>query len=293
MDKPTATKTRRVRRSAPSSRTFYDRHRLHSALAYRPPAEFEETCRRQGTLPRGRYRRPSTVSISGHTARQFERTALPWLATGAVHYSDQPLHLCEIARIILPLPRRYSATYRRSTLWTPARCGADPTATPIMLVCCRAHRTRSGRADIVRHPRHYSWWSYRTHVFGMPTLWFTDHPIYRPLGRAAVDCRAVIGISSATCSTWIHRRTATATNERRRWAAIASSADRKALGRRVTPLPKGRPPKDVKDKRQFNSFLPRFSTRLIVVSGPQRAEDRTTPALRTTIAPASGAGLQS
>ena len=107
---------------------------------------------------------------------------------------------------------------------------------------------------MVAHPGDYPWSSYRAHALGAADGLVQDHPLYRALGgspaerqkayralfRQALEDGFVSEVRAATNGGW-------ALGSPRFKRRIA-----KALGRRVTPLPKGRPRKDARDKRQIN-----------------------------------------
>jgi putative transposase len=106
----------------------------------------------------------------------------------------------------------------------------------------------------VTHPREYPWSSWRAHALGVRDKLVSDHPLYRALGRTAaerqkeyralfrpaLDLAFVEAIRAATNGGW-----ALGGEHFRRQIA-------KTLRRRVSPLPRGRPPKSPGDKRQLN-----------------------------------------
>ena len=181
------------------------------------------------------------------------------LMTNHVHLLVTPDTPDSIPGMMQTLGRCYvryvNATYRRTgTLWEGRYRAAPIDSDAYFLACCRYIELNPVRADIVRHPRHYSWSSYRTHAFGNADTLVHDHPIYRALGRAAVDRQSAYrDLFRASLDPGFIDALRAATNGG--WALGSDRFKRqiaKALGRRVTPLPKGRPPKDVKDKRQLN-----------------------------------------
>jgi putative transposase len=103
------------------------------------------------------------------------------------------------------------------------------------------------------HPRDYPWSSYRAHAQGEADALLSDHPLYRGLGRSAAERQKhyrelfrarlpddfIDAVRAATNGGW-------ALGGDRFKCQIA-----KALGRRVSPLPKGRPPKRANEKRQL------------------------------------------
>jgi putative transposase len=81
----------------------------------------------------------------------------------------------------------------------------------------------------------------------------SEHPLYRALGRSAAERqRAYRELFRAKLADDVLDAIRTATNGG--WALGDERFKRqiaKALGRRVSPLPKGRPPNEEKDKRQL------------------------------------------
>ena len=53
-----------------------------------------------------------------------------------------------------------------------------------MLACYRYIEMNPVRAEMVRHPRHYRWSSYRTNAEGHASKVITPHEHYRTLGRS-------------------------------------------------------------------------------------------------------------
>lgn len=109
---------------------------------------------------------------------------------------------------------------------------------------------------MVRHPREYRWSSYRAHAQGASDLLLSGHELYDRLGRtlverqteyralfrAALDENFVESLRAATNGGW-------ALGDTRFKQQIA-----KALGRRVAPLPRGRPRKAKSQRRQLRLF---------------------------------------
>ena len=136
----------------------------------------------------------------------------------------------------------------------PVSGGADRWRKSYFLSCCRYIELNPVRAAMVRHPRDYAWSSYRAHALGRPDELVSDHPLYRALGRSSpqrqeayrdlfrvsLDPDFIDSLRAATNGGW-------ALGNDRFKRQIA-----KAMGRRVAPLPRGRPSKAGKDKRQLN-----------------------------------------
>ena len=99
------------------------------------------------------------------------------------------------------------------------------------------------RAEIVEHPGHYPWSSYRAHAQGDEDELLSDHKLYRRLGKSTENRQAVYrqlfrarlakadleAIRQATNKAWVLG------SDRFREKVEALS------GRRARPLPKGRP----------------------------------------------------
>jgi putative transposase len=107
---------------------------------------------------------------------------------------------------------------------------------------------------MVAHPRDYPWSSYRAHADGARDALVSGHPLYRRLGKSTAarqqEYRNLFrgklpeafleALRAATNGGW-------ALGDERFKKQIAKMA-----GRRVAPLPKGRPAADPKDKRQLS-----------------------------------------
>ena len=181
------------------------------------------------------------------------------LMTNHVHLLVTPRAADSLPRTMQSLGRRYvrhvNTTYRRTgTLWEGRYRAAPIDCERHFLACCRYIELNPVRARMVRHPRDYRWSSYLAHAQGAADPLLTGHEIYDRLGRtpaerqkdyralfrAALDDAFVDDLRAATNGGW-------ALGDARFKRQIA-----KALGRRVAPLPKGRPPKPRSDRRQLN-----------------------------------------
>jgi putative transposase len=181
------------------------------------------------------------------------------LMTNHVHLLVTPQAADSVPRTMQSLGRRYvrhvNTTYRRTgTLWEGRYRAAPIDGEAYFLACCRYIELNPVRARMVRRPRDYRWSSYRAHAHGAADALVTDHELYRRLGgdpatcqkeyrglfRAALDDNFVDALRAATNGGW-------ALGDARFKRRIA-----KAFGRRVAPLPKGRPPKAGADRRQLN-----------------------------------------
>jgi putative transposase len=143
---------------------------------------------------------------------------------------------------------------RTGTLWEGRYRGAPIDSEAYFLACSRYIELNPVRAGMVAHPRDYLWSSWRAHASGAADALVSDHPLYRGLGRTAAErqreYRALF--RSALDPVFIEDLRA-ATNGG--WVLGGERFKRhiaKTLRRRVAPLPKGRPPKAGRDKRQLN-----------------------------------------
>jgi putative transposase len=181
------------------------------------------------------------------------------LMTNHVHLLVTPRSADSLPRTMQSLGRRYvryiNATYRRTgTLWEGRYRAAPIDSETYFLACCRYIELNPVRARMARHPGDYPWSSYGAHARGAVDRLVSSHELfdrlgadpaerlkaYRALFRAALDADFVDALRAATNGGW-------ALGEARFKRQIA-----KALGRRVSPLPKGRPPKHRADRRQLN-----------------------------------------
>jgi len=181
------------------------------------------------------------------------------LMTNHVHLLVTPRSADSLPRVMQSLGRRYvrhvNAAYRRSgTLWEGRYRAAPIDSEAYFLGCCRYIELNPVRAGMVAHPRDYPWSSYRAHARGAADALVSGHPVYRALGRGrdarqaayralfrtALEATFIDALRAATNGGW-------ALGDARFKREIAA-----ALGRRVTPLPKGRPPKTSDGKRQLS-----------------------------------------
>jgi putative transposase len=181
------------------------------------------------------------------------------LMTNHVHLLVTPRDARSVPRTLQSLGRRYvrfvNDTYRRTgTLWEGRYRAAVIDSEAYLLACMRYIELNPVRAGMVAHPRDYRWSSYRAHAHGAVDALAQEHALFRRLGktaserqsayralvRAALDPEFIEALRSATNGGW-------ALGSERFERGIA-----KALGRRATPLPPGRPPKRRDEKKQLN-----------------------------------------
>lgn len=107
---------------------------------------------------------------------------------------------------------------------------------------------------MVAHPRQYRWSSYRCHAEGTADALVSDHPLYRALAaQAPARQRSYRALFLGALDGGFLDELRAATNGG--WALGGDRFKRrlaKALGRRVAPLPKGRPRREPPDGRQLN-----------------------------------------
>jgi len=181
------------------------------------------------------------------------------LMTNHVHLLVTPDAADSLPRTMQALGRRYvrhvNTSYQRTgTLWEGRYRAAPIDCEAYFLACCRYIELNPLRARMVRHPRDHRWSSYRAHAQGTVDPLLTGHELYDRLGRTpaerqkeyralfrgALDRNFVDSLRAATNGGW-------ALGDARFKQQIA-----KALGRRVAPLPKGRPRKTETNRRQLS-----------------------------------------
>lgn len=181
------------------------------------------------------------------------------LMTNHVHLLATPRDAESLPRMMQSLGRRYvrhvnAAHGRTGTLWEGRYRAAPIEGEAHFLACCRYIELNPVRAGLAAHPRDWPWSSWRAHALDAADALVRDHPLYRALGadagergrayralfRRSLDPDFVEALRSATNGGW-------ALGSGRFKRRIA-----KALGRRVAPLPKGRPPKERDGRRRVN-----------------------------------------
>ena len=179
------------------------------------------------------------------------------LMTNHVHLLATPRAPDSLPRTMQSLGRRYvrhiNAIHGRTgTLWEGRYRAAPIDSEAYFLGCCRYIELNPVRAGMVKHPRDYPWSSYPAHGEGAADPLLLDHPLLRALGRdpaerqkayralfrAALDADFIEALRAATNGGW-------AFGGARFQRRIA-----KATGRRVAPLPPGRPRRSPPDKRK-------------------------------------------
>ncbi len=170
------------------------------------------------------------------------------LMTNHVHLLASPAHARSAAAMMKGLGERYvpyvNRRYSRSgTLWEGRFRSSLVEHARYLLVCQRYIELNPVRAQIVPHPSHYSWSSYRTNAHGVASELVSPHPIYTglacdQLGRE----RAYRGLFREALPTRLINKVRRATNGN---FALGNKqftdALAKALGREVVPQQCGRP----------------------------------------------------
>ena len=181
------------------------------------------------------------------------------LMTNHVHLLLTPEREDSLPGMMQSLGRRYvryiNDTHRRTgTLWEGRYRAAPIDSDDHFFSCCRYIELNPVRARMVAHPRDYRWSSYRAHALGEADPLVSDHAMFKRLGRTVrerqqayralfrgkLDEGFVESLRAATNGGW-------ALGDERFKRRIA-----KESGRRTVPLPKGRPPKPMGQKRQMD-----------------------------------------
>jgi len=169
------------------------------------------------------------------------------LMTNHVHLLLSPRHADAITRLMQSLGRRYAQylnrTYKRSgSVWEGRFKASVIQAEEYLLTCYRYIELNPVTAGMIDDPGQYRWTSYRWHGLGEVNPLITDHPLYlalaseaeqrrsayRSLFRAHLDEEALSDIRKAV------DQGRPLGNERFREQVEA------ALGKRLTPKPRGR-----------------------------------------------------
>jgi putative transposase len=181
------------------------------------------------------------------------------LMTNHVHLLATPSAAQSLPRMMQSLGRRYvrtiNARYRRTgTLWEGRYKAAPLDSDTYFFSCSRYIEMNPVRANMVRRPEDYPFSSYRANALGQADALVSRHPLFGRLGadaqaqqlayqalfREKLDERFVECLRAATNGGW-------ALGDERFKTEIAE-----AVKRRTAPLPKGRPTKPRRDKRQLN-----------------------------------------
>src|SRR6185437_5829122 len=179
--------------------------------------------------------------------------------TNHVHLLLTPDKKDSLPGMMQSLGRRYvrmfNVRYARSgTLWEGRYRAAPIDGDAYFFSCCRYIELNPVRAKMTAHPRDYPFSSYRANALGETDALVREHALFKRLGRNTEDRRKAYRalFQSKLEQTFIDALRA-ATNGG--WALGDERFQRQiaqAAKRRATLLPKGRPAKPDKDKRQLN-----------------------------------------
>lgn len=117
------------------------------------------------------------------------------LMTNHVHLLLTPDASFSVAHMMQSIGRRYvrhvNCSYRRSgTLWEGRYKSAPIDSAHYFLACCRYLDLNPVRANIVKHPKHYRWSSYRAYAEGIDNGVISPHPLYLQLSVSPEGRRA-------------------------------------------------------------------------------------------------------
>jgi putative transposase len=181
------------------------------------------------------------------------------LMTNHVHLLVTPKDKDSLPGMMQSLGRRYvqmvNRRYRRTgTLWEGRYRAAPLDRDAYFFSCCRYIELNPVRARMVKHPRDYTYSSFRANALGEADALITPHALFERLGRSQdarrKNYRALF--RGRLEEEFVHALRA-ATN-----GGWALGNDRflrrieKAAKRRAAPLPKGRRPEVKDDERQLN-----------------------------------------
>jgi putative transposase len=169
-----------------------------------------------------------------------------------VHLLVTPRDEDSLPKTMQALGRRYvrhvNWVYGRSgTMWEGRYRAALIDAQNCLLACMRYIELNPVRAKLAAHPRDYQWSSYRAHALGEYDALVRDHELYLDLGPdGARRQSAYQTLFDEVLDEEFIAVLRTATNGG--WAVGGDRFKQEialALGRRVVPLPKGRPPRSL------------------------------------------------
>ena len=180
------------------------------------------------------------------------------LMTNHVHLLITPEDEESVPRTMQSLGRRYvryvnTAYGRTGTLWEGRYRAAPIDSDEYFFSCCVYIELNPVRAKMVSHPRHYAWSSYRAHAEGREDPLVREPDLFNRLGRTRqARQEAYRQLFKRPLAEPFVEALRNATNGG--WALGNDKFKRhiaRALKRRVTPLPRGRPPKKKRDDRQI------------------------------------------
>jgi putative transposase len=170
------------------------------------------------------------------------------LMTNHVHLLTTAQNESSLPKMLQSVGRRYvqyfNYTYRRTgTLWEGRYRATLIDSDPYLLICSRYIELNPVRANLVRDPSEYPWSSYHGNAAGKEDLLLIPHPLYNALGRSLEERQAAYrGLFRVHLDEKTLAELREATNKAWVLGNGRFKEETQALaGRRVAPLPKGRP----------------------------------------------------
>ncbi len=174
------------------------------------------------------------------------------LMTNHMHLLLTPAKAESASLLMKHLGQRYvqymNRTYRRSgTLWEGRFRSCVAQEEDYVLTCYRYIELNPVRAQMVAHPHHYPWSSYRANAKGASSKLIVPHDQYRALGRTEEARRAAYrALFRTDLDPEVVGEIRAATNGNYALGSARFQEDIQVmLGRRVMRGKAGRPPKDV------------------------------------------------
>lgn len=174
------------------------------------------------------------------------------LMTNHVHLLVTPATDVSLAKTLQSIGRRYvqyfNYSYQRTgTLWEGRYKSTLIDSERYLLTCMRYIEMNPVRANMVAHPGDYSWSSYQANAQGRENVLIARHELFQRLGRTGDEREAAYRqLFRAQVSKADVDAIRDATNKGWALGDNSFSAKVEALtDRRATPLPRGRPKRDV------------------------------------------------
>lgn len=170
------------------------------------------------------------------------------LMTNHVHLLATPEHDESLPKTMQSVGRRYVQRFnykygRTGTLWEGRYRATVVHAEDYLLACMRYIELNPVRAEMVKHPAHYPWSSYRCNAQGQANPLISPHELYQRLARSESErLSAYRQLFRTQISTDDLEAIRAATHKG--WALghdrFRAKVERLS-GRRAAPLPRGRP----------------------------------------------------
>lgn len=176
------------------------------------------------------------------------------LMTNHLHLLATPGEQDCVPKVMQSVGRRYVQYFnyhyqRTGTLWEGRYRATVVDAENYLLECMRYIELNPVRAGMVAHPRDYPWSSHGANGEGKTDMLVHPHRLYRRLARDEVERRAAYrALFKAPMAAESLGRIRDCTNKG--WALGSGRFQEKIerlAERRATPLPKGRPKRDVSE----------------------------------------------